>query len=168
MRANPLVSSLRDHVQCALERFLVNRYKDGLDHIGEHRDSERDLEPTAPIASLSFGQLRDFVLRHQNSRGGRGGGGGERERERERERRRRRRRRRREGELVKLELCHRSLLLVMCHPTNSQWYHSLPVRRRVLHPRIIRGSTSPSAQAAATVYSKASAKPWAFFYVLSK
>ena len=125
MRANPwipLVSSLRDHVQWALgggERFnfvLVNRYKDGLDHIGEHRDSERDLEPTAPIASLSFGQLRDFVLRHQNSRGGRGGGGGG-------------------GELAKLELCHGSLL-VMCHPTNSQWYHSLPVRRRVLHPRI--------------------------------
>ena len=108
MRANPLVSSLRDHVQWALgggERFnfvLVNRYKDGLDHIGEHRDSERDLEPTAPIASLSFGQLRDFVLR-RNSRGGRGGGRG---------------RRTREGELVKLELGHGSLL-VMCHPTNS-------------------------------------------------
>lgn len=128
MQANPwtpLVSALRDHVERALdEKFnfvLVNRYKDGLDHIGEHRDDERDLEPTAPIASLSFGQARDFVLRHKDARGGRGRG--------------------RSNtaavplQPVKIELCHGSLL-VMRHPTNSTWYHALPIRRRALHPRI--------------------------------
>lgn len=128
MQANPwtpLVSALRDHVERALdEKFnfvLVNRYKDGLDHIGEHRDDERDLERAAPIASLSFGQARDFVLRHKDARGGR--------------------RRGRPNTVavplqpVKIELGHGSLL-VMCHPTNSMWYHSLPIRRRALHPRI--------------------------------
>ena len=131
MQANPwtpLVSALRDHVERALdEKFnfvLVNRYKDGQDHIGEHRDDERDLERAAPIASLSFGQARDFVLRHKDARGGRGRGG---------------RGRSTTAAVplqpVKIELGHGSLL-VMCHPTNSTWYHSLPIRRRALYPRI--------------------------------
>ena len=52
---------------------LVNRYKDGSEHMGEHRDNEQELVQTAPIASLSFGQTRDFVLRHKDSCGRRGG-----------------------------------------------------------------------------------------------
>ena len=122
----PLVSALKDHVETTVGAtfnfVLVNRYKDGSDHIGEHRDNERGLEGTAPIASLSFGQARNFVLRHKDARGSRRGG-----------------RRGGEGdckiEPVKLELGHGSLL-VMWHPTNNTWYHSLPVRRRALHPRI--------------------------------
>ncbi|KAM6111982.1 LOW QUALITY PROTEIN: DNA oxidative demethylase ALKBH2 [Pterocles gutturalis] len=47
---------------------LINRYKDGGDHIGEHRDDERELVPQ-PIASVSFGACRDFVFRHCDSRG---------------------------------------------------------------------------------------------------
>ena len=119
----PLIKAVKDHVQTALgENFnfvLVNHYKDGLDHIGEHQDNERDLVISAPIASLSLGQVRDFVLRHKDARGrGRGRGRGA------------------EGERkVAVELGHGSLL-VMRHPTNSVWYHSLPVRRRALHPRI--------------------------------
>ena len=131
----PLVSALKSHVEEAIgEHFnfvLVNRYKDGRDHIGEHRDDEHELEQSAPIASLSFGQARDFILRHKDARGwkngiGQGRGG---------------KRGRLSGgttpliEPVKIELSHGSLL-VMCHPTNSTWYHSLPVRRRALHPRI--------------------------------
>lgn len=117
----PLVSAVKDHVQTTLgENFnfvLVNHYKDGQDHIGEHQDNERDLIPTAPIASLSLGQVRDFVLRHKDARGRGRGRGAEGERK------------------VMIELGHGSLL-VMRHPTNSVWYHSLPVRRRALHPRI--------------------------------
>ena len=119
----PLVSSLKDHVERAIGEIfnfvLVNRYKDGSDHIGEHRDDERDLDRTAPIASLSFGQARDFVLRHKDARGGKKGGVSQSSR----------------MEPVKLELGHGSLL-VMWPPTNSVWYHSLPVRRRAMHPRI--------------------------------
>ena len=137
----PLVSSLRDHVQKATgENYnfvLVNHYRDGKDHVGEHRDNEPDLVPTASIASLSFGQQRDFVLRHKDIRGrggkGRGCGGGK-------------------GRVgggkgsggvgmgrvnmrVVVELSHGSLL-VMKYPTNQEWYHSLPIRRTALHSRL--------------------------------
>ncbi|XP_064209635.1 DNA oxidative demethylase ALKBH2 [Anguilla rostrata] len=93
---------------------LVNRYKDGSDHIGEHRDDEKDLDPGFPIASVSLGAARDFVFRHGEARG---------------------RNARRQVDPVRLELAHGSLLL-MNPPTNQHWYHSLPARRRVLTPRI--------------------------------
>ncbi|NWW73758.1 ALKB2 demethylase, partial [Climacteris rufus] len=93
---------------------LINRYKDGLDHIGEHRDDEQELDPRSPIASVSFGACRDLVLRHRQRRGkGNRGGPGR----------------------LSLQLAHGSLLL-MNPPTNLHWYHSLPPRRRVLAPRV--------------------------------
>ncbi|NXI34829.1 ALKB2 demethylase, partial [Galbula dea] len=93
---------------------LINRYKDGEDHIGEHRDDERELVPRSPIASVSFGACRDFVFRHCDSRG---------------------RKATRHMKPIKLQLAHGSLLL-MKYPTNVYWYHSLPTRRGVLAPRI--------------------------------
>ncbi|XP_013869820.1 DNA oxidative demethylase ALKBH2 [Austrofundulus limnaeus] len=93
---------------------LINRYKDGRDHMGEHRDDEKELDPSCPIASVSLGAARDFVFRHRDSRG-KGSS--------------------RQIEPVKLELAHGSLLL-MNPPTNTFWYHSLPVRKKVLSPRI--------------------------------
>ncbi|KAL3270103.1 hypothetical protein HHI36_009161 [Cryptolaemus montrouzieri] len=41
---------------------LINRYRDGTDHMGEHKDDEAELDPNTPIASLSLGQERPFVL----------------------------------------------------------------------------------------------------------
>uniref|UniRef100_A0A672REN0 AlkB homolog 2, alpha-ketoglutarate-dependent dioxygenase n=1 Tax=Sinocyclocheilus grahami TaxID=75366 RepID=A0A672REN0_SINGR len=50
---------------------LINRYNDGRDHIGEHRDDERELDPACPIASVSLGlpvtsfsdiRMRELVL----------------------------------------------------------------------------------------------------------
>lgn len=93
---------------------LNARYKDGQDHIGEHRDDEKELDPLCPIASVSLGAARDFVFRHRDARG---------------------KESRRQIEPVKLELAHGSLLL-MNQPTNTFWYHSLPVRKKVLFPRI--------------------------------
>ncbi|XP_026198108.1 DNA oxidative demethylase ALKBH2 [Anabas testudineus] len=93
---------------------LVNRYKDGQDHIGEHRDDEKELDPLCPIASVSLGAARDFVCRHRDARGKQSC---------------------RQIEPVKLKLAHGSLLL-MNQPTNTFWYHSLPVRKKVLLPRI--------------------------------
>ena len=49
--------------------FSLPRYKDGTDYMGEHRDDEKELVPTSPIASLSLGQPRDFIFRHGESRG---------------------------------------------------------------------------------------------------
>ncbi|XP_028270491.1 DNA oxidative demethylase ALKBH2 [Parambassis ranga] len=93
---------------------LVNRYKDGQDHMGEHRDDEKELDPLSPIASVSLGAARDFIFRHRDARGKQSC---------------------RQIEPVKLELAHGSLLL-MNPPTNTFWYHSLPVRKKVLIPRI--------------------------------
>uniref|UniRef100_A0A8D2AYR7 DNA oxidative demethylase ALKBH2 n=1 Tax=Sciurus vulgaris TaxID=55149 RepID=A0A8D2AYR7_SCIVU len=114
----PVLERVRDRVSGLTGQtfnfVLVNRYKDGRDHIGEHRDDERELAPRSPIASVSFGACRDFCFRHKDSRG---------------------KSPRRRLEVVSLQLAHGSLLM-MNHPTNAHWYHSLPVRKRVLAPRI--------------------------------
>ncbi|XP_021019208.1 DNA oxidative demethylase ALKBH2 [Mus caroli] len=114
----PVLERVRDRVcEVTGQTFnfvLVNRYKDGCDHIGEHRDDERELAPGSPIASVSFGACRDFIFRHKDSRG---------------------KRPRRTVEVLRLQLAHGSLLL-MNPPTNTHWYHSLPIRKRVLAPRV--------------------------------
>ncbi|XP_078083798.1 DNA oxidative demethylase ALKBH2 [Mustelus asterias] len=114
----PVLEMIRDRVTQATGHtfnfVLINRYKDGSDHIGEHRDDEKELEPLSPIASVSFGACRDFIFRHRDSRG-RGAT--------------------RHLEPVKLLLGHGSLLM-MNYPTNIYWYHSLPVRKKVLVPRV--------------------------------
>ncbi|NXG55181.1 ALKB2 demethylase, partial [Hemiprocne comata] len=114
----PVLNHIRDRIALdtghTFNFVLINRYKDGEDHIGEHRDDERELVPRSPIASVSFGACRDFVFRHRDSRG---------------------KNATRHIEPVKLQLAHGSLLL-MRYPTNLYWYHSLPTRRRVLAPRI--------------------------------
>ncbi|XP_008705853.1 DNA oxidative demethylase ALKBH2 [Ursus maritimus] len=114
----PVLERVRDRVSVVTgETFnfvLVNRYKDGYDHIGEHRDDERELAPGSPIASVSFGACRDFFFRHKDSRG---------------------KKATRKVEVVRLQLAHGSLLM-MNHPTNAHWYHSLPVRKKILAPRV--------------------------------
>lgn len=36
--------------------------------MGEHRDNEPELDHNSPIASISFGQERPFVLKHRDAR----------------------------------------------------------------------------------------------------
>lgn len=36
--------------------------------MGEHRDNEPELDPNYPIASISLGQQRTFVLKHKDAR----------------------------------------------------------------------------------------------------
>ncbi|XP_058491733.1 DNA oxidative demethylase ALKBH2 [Solea solea] len=116
----PTLESIRDAVTKATGQtfnfVLVNRYKDGQDHMGEHRDDEKELDPLCPIASVSLGAARDFIFRHRDARG-------------------KQSQPRRQIEPVRLELAHGSLLL-MNPPTNAFWYHGLPVRKKVLVPRI--------------------------------
>lgn len=92
---------------------LVNRYENGLQYMGEHRDDEKDLDHTYPIASVSLGQHRDFTFRHKDSRGkGKTGPAN-----------------------VKVLLQHGSLL-VMNPPTNFEWYHGLPKRAISVAPGV--------------------------------
>ncbi|PVD31190.1 hypothetical protein C0Q70_06602 [Pomacea canaliculata] len=98
------LTDIRDHITNItgfdFNFVLINRYKDGFDYIGEHKDDEKDLMKGCPIASLSLGQPRDFIFRHQDSRGKNAC---------------------RKIEPVNIELEHGSLLL-MNHPTNQFWY----------------------------------------------
>ncbi|CAH1792443.1 unnamed protein product [Owenia fusiformis] len=114
----PLLTEIRDKItEITGHKFnfvLINRYKDGCDHMGEHRDDEKELKDGAPIASLTLGQQRDFIFKHADSRG---------------------KNAKRKIPPVVVELTH-GMLLMMKYPTNKYWYHSLPVRKKALGLRI--------------------------------
>ncbi|XP_053136062.1 DNA oxidative demethylase ALKBH2 [Hemicordylus capensis] len=114
----PVLSRIRNRIHTATGHtfnfVLINRYNDGHDHMGEHRDDEKELVPRSPIASASFGACRDFVFRHGTSQGKSPS---------------------RRIDPIKLQLEHGSLLM-MNYPTNRYWYHSVPRRAKVLAPRI--------------------------------
>lgn len=108
----PLLSALRNRIEEATGKrpnsVLANLYRDGNDTVGWHADDEPELGPNPFIASLSLGAERDFVLR----------------------------RRVRDGRAdVSLALPHGSLL-VMQGPTQANWLHSLPRRKKVAADRI--------------------------------
>lgn len=114
---DPVIESLKNRVckaaECDFNFVLVNRYADGNDYIGEHRDDERDLDRGAPIASVSLGQSRDFIFRHEDQRRGIA----------------------RAPENVRLVLENGSLLLIR-QPTNRHWYHSIPKCRTAAGVRV--------------------------------
>jgi alkylated DNA repair dioxygenase AlkB len=68
----------------------------------------------SPIASVSFGQAREFVLKHADSRG---------------------KLAKRKINPIKIEL-HHGCLMMMNYPTNVYWYHSLPPRKKASGTRI--------------------------------
>ncbi|MCT0212426.1 MULTISPECIES: alpha-ketoglutarate-dependent dioxygenase AlkB [unclassified Synechococcus] len=111
---SPLLQHLRERVECAVgwgfNSLLLNRYRDGRDKLDWHADDERELDPEAPIASLSLGAERSFRLRP------------------------------RDPEAIteaplSVELGHGDLL-VMDPPTQRLWLHQVPKRLRVQRERI--------------------------------
>lgn len=60
--------ALRDALGTAFNAVLANRYRDGNDAMGWHRDDEAELGPNPVIASASFGATRRFLLRHRDGR----------------------------------------------------------------------------------------------------
>lgn len=116
LRNDPLpwtkaLTEVRRRVEAAagttFNSVLANLYRDGDDAMGWHSDDEAELDPGAPIASLSLGCVRRFRLQH---------------------------RRRRQARL-ELPLASGSLL-VMHAPMQREWRHALPRDRRVTGPRI--------------------------------
>ena len=85
---------------------LLNLYRNGNDRMGWHSDNERELIPDKPIASLSFGSSRDFCLKHRL--------------------------------LVDKEtiVLKDGDLLIMYPPSQEQWKHSVPIRKKVSDFRI--------------------------------
>ena len=110
----PLLQELRERVQvaagCRFNSLLLNRYRDGRDKLDWHADDEPELDPSAPIASLSLGASRSFRLKPKDSSVHPG------------------------GPLV-YELSHGDLL-VMDPPTQKHWLHQVPPRLRVKAERI--------------------------------
>jgi alkylated DNA repair dioxygenase AlkB len=86
---------------------LLNYYRTGLDSMGWHRDNEPELGKEPTIASVSFGDLRVFKMRHYFNK----------------------------SLSVDIELDHGDLL-VMAGVMQSYWEHSLPKTRRPKGPRI--------------------------------
>ena len=105
---------LRDHCSVAsgveFNSCLVNLYRDGRDSMGWHADDEPELDPDAPIASLSLGATRTFQLRPRQPIDGL-------------------------RPTVSLELGDGDLLL-MDPPTQQHWLHQLPQRLRVREARL--------------------------------
>lgn len=54
---------LEDIIGIRFNAVLANMYRDGHDHVAWHSDNEPSLGPEPTIASLSFGDERNFQLR---------------------------------------------------------------------------------------------------------
>ena len=98
---------------------MVNRYKDGNDSIGFHKDDERDL--CGGIVVVSLGAERDIIFKHQDLMGKRGSAT--------------KMDFKNEVKRIKITLQNGSLI-VMKPPTNNYWYHSIPKRANVKNVRV--------------------------------
>ena len=85
---------------------LLNFYHDGEDYMGWHSDDEPELDPEAPIASVSLGAERKFSFKHKSTK-----------------------------DVVDLMLPDRSLLL-MEPPTQEYWQHTLRKSKKVGEARM--------------------------------
>jgi alkylated DNA repair dioxygenase AlkB len=107
----PALAALRDAVtrwcDAPFNSVLCNLYRSGADSMGWHSDAEPELGPEPVIASLSFGAVRRFRLRHRHDA----------------------------SHTLELPLAPGSLL-VMAGLTQRNYRHDLPKTARVASPRI--------------------------------
>jgi alkylated DNA repair dioxygenase AlkB len=108
----PLQRLIRDAVEAASGRrfnsVLLNYYRDGRDSMGMHSDDEAELGPEPAVASVSFGAVRTFILKHKAS-----------------------------GQRLQLDLTDGSLLL-MSGQLQHNWLHGINKVRRPTGPRVNR------------------------------
>ncbi len=103
---NQLRFQLNEHFNMKLNGVLVNRYKNGTEHMGWHSDDEPEIMPCSDILSISFGAERDFVIQHKTTR---------------------------KKQVFTLESGD---LLIMHSPMQQQWKHCLPKRLKIKEARI--------------------------------
>jgi len=108
----PTLLKLRDEVETlAGTRFnsvLLNLYRNERDCVGWHSDDEPELGPEPIIASISFGETREFQLRHRS---------------------------RKDLPVFRLPLTDGSVL-IMAGPTQRNWQHSVKRETAKLGERI--------------------------------
>ncbi len=102
----PLLLLVNQTCNTSFNGCLLNFYRNGKDKMGWHSDNESEIDSKMPIASLSLGSTRDFVLRNIESR-----------------------------EKYVLPLASGDLL-IMKPFSQEFWEHSLPARSRVKSERI--------------------------------
>ncbi len=102
----PLLARVNQTCFCEFNGCLFNLYRDGNDSMGWHSDNETELDNQKPIASLSFGATRDFVLKHRYLKYS-----------------------------ISIKLGDGDLL-IMYPPCQKEWIHSLPKRRKINQSRI--------------------------------
>jgi alkylated DNA repair dioxygenase AlkB len=106
----PLLAAIRSAVEEAtgqhFNSVLLNYYRNGQDSMGMHSDDEAELGPEPVIASVSFGAVRTFVMRHKRNK-----------------------------QTLKLDLPAGSLLL-MAGKTQANWQHGINKSARVKEPRV--------------------------------
>ena len=85
---------------------LLNLYHSGAEGMGWHSDDEKELDATTPIASVSLGTQRKFAFRHKKDKS---------------------------TSSVFLE---NGSLLIMHHPIQEHWHHSLLKTKTDTGPRI--------------------------------
>lgn len=102
-----------DESRAQFKGVLMNLYRDGNDSVGYHTDAEPTLKPDSPIASLSLGAARRFLLKYI----GPIPTGEE------------------PPDVVEVELTHGSLL-IMGGTTQRFWKHSIPKQLRITKPRV--------------------------------
>jgi alkylated DNA repair dioxygenase AlkB len=86
---------------------LLNRYRAGQDSVSWHADDEPEFGKDPVIASISFGEARDFQFKHKVHK----------------------------GLKARVELTHGSLL-VMRGGTQENWLHQVPKTKHVVSERV--------------------------------
>ena len=97
---------IEKHTNKTYNSCLLNLYHDGDDAMSWHCDDETSLGKNTNIASLSFGTVRKFSLKHKISK-----------------------------QTVSL-LLDTGALLVMKGETQNNWHHCLPKMKNITSPRI--------------------------------
>ena len=62
---SPLLYSVNNFCKTDFNGCLINLYRDGNDCMGWHSDNEKEIDEEHPIASLSLGSKRDFIIKHK-------------------------------------------------------------------------------------------------------
>ncbi len=103
----PLVQRVSDLAGAAFNHVLLNRYRDGNDSMGMHADDEPELGRDPPIAAISLGAERRFVIAPRKGK----------------------------AERYALTLAHGSLL-IMGGSIQHRFRHGVPKQRSISDPRI--------------------------------
>lgn len=111
MSWSPQVDVIRKRLEilygAKFDYVLLNRYRNGQDKIGFHRDDEAEEEGKKTIASVSVGSSRNFVVKHRKKKN-----------------------------IDQTLVLNHGSLVVMCGDTQLNWLHSIPEDPLVLDERI--------------------------------